>query len=251
MIPTMNSQTGAATRDITYSVVLPVYNERENLEPLIHEIFRALSDTEKSFEIICVDDHSTDGSLDCLKSIIASRPNVMVIEHMKNLGQSAALVSGIASARGEIIVTMDSDGQNNPSDLPQLLRALEPGIAAVCGVRQHRKETLVRRASSRIANAVRNFITGDHVMDAGCNFRVMRKSALAELPTFNGLHRFIPSLLRYQGYKVIEIPISHRARSWGDSKYGVHNRLWRGLYDCLAMRWWKKRALPANRIRHD
>lgn len=239
------------TSELDYSVVLPVYNERDNLEPLIHEIARALEPEAKPFEIICVDDKSSDGSLERLRALTSTRPYVRVLEHRRNAGQSAALASGISRARGAIIITLDADGQNNPVDLPSLLRVLTPDVDAVCGVRQKRKDTAIRRISSGLANRFRRWSTGDTFQDSGCNFRVMRKSALRDLPVFNGLHRFIPLLLQAQGYNVIEVPISHRPRVWGTSKYGIHNRLWRGLADCMAMRWWKKRNIVQRSLLDD
>lgn len=234
---------------IKFSVILPVFNERDNLEPLIHEIARALAlCSEERFEIICVDDSSSDGSPQRVLELSATRPYVHLLQHARHFGQSAALAAGFARANGEIIITLDADGQNDPADLPKLLEALTPGVDAVCGVRQNRQDTFVRRISSRTANYFRDLITGDQFKDSGCNFRTIRKHALADIPVFNGLHRFLPSLLRFQGYQVIEVPIHHRPRIWGTSKYGIHNRLWRGLVDCFAMRWWKKRALPARRL---
>jgi len=247
----MNIRLTGQSQLIVYSVILPVYNERENLQPLIQGIIRILSETGKSYEVVCVDDHSSDGSLECMCTISNRHPNVRVLKHIRNYGQSAALASGIACASGEIIVTLDSDQQNNPRDIPVLLAALTDDVDAVCGVRVNRQENYIRKVSSRVANAFRNWITGDTIRDSGCNFRVMRKTALAELPVFNGMHRFLPTLLRYQGFHVVEIPISHQPRTWGTSKYGIHNRLWRGVADCMAMRWWKKRMLPTRRLKRE
>lgn len=244
----MNIQLDGSPQLISYSVVLPVYNERENLEPLIRDIHRILTGTGKAFEIICVDDNSTDGSLERLRSISNHNPNVRIVRHIRNFGQSAALASGISCASGGIIITLDSDQQNDPLDIPILLDALKEDVDAVCGVRINRQEKNIRKISSFAANAFRNWITRDSVRDSGCNFRVMRKVALADIPVFNGMHRFLPTLMKYQGFHVVEIPINHRPRSWGTSKYGIHNRLWRGMADCMAMRWWKKRVLPAGRF---
>ena len=174
---------------------------------------------------------------------------VKVIRHSKNCGQSAAVATGFANANGEFIITLDSDLQNDPADLPKLIEALTPDLAAVCGRRANRQDNFIRKASSRIGNGVRNWLTGDQVADTGCALRVIRKSALYEIPVFNGLHRFLPTLLRIKGHQVIEIPVSHRPRVAGVSKYGVANRAWRGLVDCIAIRWFKKRAFPANRLK--
>lgn len=232
-----------------YSVILPVYNERENLERLIAEISTALIPLAgDGFEIIAVDDRSSDGSLEKLKFIAEHNPHVQLLAHSWNCGQSAALATGINNARGDIIITMDADGQNNPADIGMLIDALKPGVDAICGIRKGRQDTWVRKVSSRVANRFRNWITGDTIQDAGCTFRVIRKHALDELPVFNGLHRFLPSLFRMKGYVVREVCVSHRPRTWGASKYGIRNRLGRGLIDCFAMRWWKNRIIPGRRL---
>ncbi|HMP75253.1 MAG TPA: glycosyltransferase family 2 protein [Kiritimatiellia bacterium] len=232
---------------ITHSVILPVYNERENLDPLIRELSAALTTRNAAFEIIAVDDSSTDGSWEKLRELAAVMPHLRIFRHRRNAGQSAALATGWRLARGGILITMDADGQNDPADLPELLDALTGDVEAVCGIRMGRQDSAIRKLSSRIANRFRNAITGDTIQDAGCTFRVIRATALAEMPVFNGTHRFLPTLLRYQGYVVKELPIRHRPRTWGASKYGIRNRFWRGLVDCFAMRWWKKRVIPGRR----
>jgi hypothetical protein len=141
---------------------------------------------------------------------------------------------------------MDSDGQNDPRDIPRLLAALED-VDCVCGVRALRRDGWVRRASSAIGNGFRRLVTGDRISDAGCTYRALRRAALEELPVFNGMHRFLPTLLRVQGYSLCEIPVGHRPRSAGESKYGIGNRMWRGIADCLAMRWFARRALRGGR----
>ncbi|MCS7091621.1 MAG: glycosyltransferase family 2 protein [Verrucomicrobiota bacterium] len=231
-----------------YSVVLPVYNERENLEPLLVELAQVLNGLAQPFEVIAVDDGSTDGSLQELKRLQKHWAWLRVVPHRFNAGQSAAFLTGFARARGSVVITMDADGQNDPHDLPAMVAQLRGSVAAVCGVRQNRQDPWIRRVSSRLANAFRNWITGDHVADAGCALRVLRRDALQELLPFNGLHRFLPTVLRYQGYEVVEVPVNHRPRTRGQSKYGIRNRLWRGVIDCLAMRWYRARALRADRV---
>ncbi len=230
------------------SVVLPVFNEAENLPSLLEEITGTLRGLERSFEILAVDDASTDRSVQVLEALRREHPELRLLRHRRNCGQSAAYASGFAHARGEVVVTLDADGQNDPHDLPALLAALRPGVDCVTGIRTRRQDTWVKRLSSRIANAYRNWVTGDRVTDAGCTFRVVRRAALREVPVFNGMHRFLPTLLRWQGFTVVELPVNHRPRTRGVSKYGVGNRLWRGLRDCLAMRWYAARALPADRL---
>jgi dolichol-phosphate mannosyltransferase len=235
-------------KEPVYSVILPVYNEAGNLAQLVDEIKTALTPVAgERFEIVAVDDFSSDDSLNQLRQIEVNNPRLRIITHRINSGQSAALMSGLQAARGEVVITMDADGQNDPADMPALLNALTPGIDAVCGVRRKRRDTLVRRVSSRLANGFRNAVTGDQLVDAGCGFRAIRRNAVTELPAFNGIHRFLPTVLRYQGFRVIEVPIGHRPRIWGQSKYGIGNRMVRGMVDCLAMRWWKRRVIPAQR----
>jgi glycosyltransferase involved in cell wall biosynthesis len=231
-----------------YSVVIPVFNEEANLEPLLNELAGVMQRLAKPFEVIAVDDCSTDGSLAALKRLRQSRPWLRIIRHRLNSGESAASLTGFRFARGEAVFSMDADQQNDPADIPMLLENLRPEIAAVCGVRRKREDDWVRKVSSRLANWFRNSLTGDQIADAGCTFRALRRTALADLPAFNGLHRFLPTILRYQGYQVVEVLVNHRARTRGQSKYGVHNRLWRGLRDCWAMRWYRARVLQGNRI---
>jgi dolichol-phosphate mannosyltransferase len=230
------------------SVVLPVFNERDNLGPLLAEIRTALQTAGRSYEVLAVDDASTDGSAATLATLKTAHPQLRLLQHRRNCGQSAAFAAGFAHARGAVVVMLDADGQNDPHDIPALLDALRPGIDCVTGVRRKRQDSAVKRFSSRIANAYRNWITGDHVTDAGCTFRAVRRAALREVPVFNGLHRFLPTILRRQGFHVVELPVNHRPRTRGVSKYGVGNRLWRGLRDCFAMRWYAARAIPADRL---
>jgi dolichol-phosphate mannosyltransferase len=239
---------GTDQKLIELSVVIPVFNEQENLEPLLVEMEQALNQLKKKYEILCIDDKSTDQSLETLIKLQKTRPYLRVIRHSVNSGESAGQVTGFTYAQGEVIITMDADQQNDPADIPALLRALGNDIAAVCGVRRIREDDWIRRVSSKIANGFRNAITGDKIADAGCTFRALRRSALQELPVFNGLHRFLPTILRFQGYRVIEIPVNHRQRTRGQSKYGVGNRLFRGILDCFAMRWFKRRCIRGARV---
>lgn len=230
-----------------YSVILPVFNERENVGPLIAEIRGALGPLGKGYEVLAVDDCSRDDSVEVLRGLQRDHEELRVIRHRRNCGQSAAFATGLAHARGDIVITLDADRQNDPADLPRMIQALEADVAAVLGVRRRREDSAVRRWSSRLANGYRDWITGVTVQDAGCFLRVMRRDALRELPVFNGLHRFLATLLRYQGYRVVELDVNHRARVAGKSNYGVGNRLWRGVRDCFAMRWYRSRAVPGNR----
>jgi len=245
----MESSTNSQKIDL--SIVIPVFNEEENLEPLLLELEPVLKKLKCFFEVICVDDKSTDNSLLILQQLQNTCPYLRVIGHRMNAGESAAQVTGFEHARGEIVVTMDADLQNDPADIPMLLASLQNGIAAVCGVRRVREDDLVKKISSRIANHFRNWVTGDWIRDAGCTFRALRSEAIQELPAFNGLHRFLPTLLRYQGYRVVEIEVNHRPRMRGTSKYGIGNRLWRGLRDCFVMRWFRVRSIRGDRVERE
>jgi len=236
-----------ATSDLKISVVIPVYNEEENLEPLLAELYPVLNQIGSAFEVICVDDASTDNSFAVLQKLTEKYAQLRIIQHRMNCGESAAEAAGFAKARGEWIVTMDADQQNDPADIPTLLQA-SGNVDAVCGIRRKREDDWIKRISSRIANGFRNWATGDVIADAGCTFRAIRRDALVEVPIFNGMHRFLPTLLRLQGFKVAEIPVNHRPRTRGESKYGIGNRMFRGLVDCCAILWFRRRCFPAQRF---
>jgi len=232
------------------SVVIPIYNEEDNIEPLLEELFPILRNTGKTFEVLCVDDASSDKSLSVLNGQKKKFPELRIIRHTINSGESAAGATGFANAEGRVIITIDGDQQNDPADIPALLKTLE-GADAVCGVRRKREDDWVKRISSRVANRFRNRVTGDTISDAGCTFRALKAETLREIPVFNGMHRFLPTLLRLQGYKVVEILVNHRPRTRGKSKYGIGNRMFRGFIDCFAIRWWRRRCVPANRTSTD
>jgi glycosyltransferase involved in cell wall biosynthesis len=228
---------------VPVSVVVPVHNERENLAPLLPEIVQALGVI--PHEIIAVDDGSTDGSLAELERLAADFSGLRVVALDRRSGQSAAFAAGFDAARGEIVVTLDGDGQNDPADLPRMLAVLESPEApvAVVGFRTPRAASRWKRLQSVTANAVRDWITGDRVRDSACSLRVMRRAALLALPRFNGMHRFLPTLFRMNGGRVIEVPVSDRPRRSGKSKYGMLDRSLRGLVDAFGVRWLKRRAL--------
>lgn len=227
-------------------MVLPCYNEVDNIEPLIAEIRAALEPTGRSFEIIYVDDFSTDGSYEKLLALAPQMSFLRVVRHRANYGESAAILTGYEHARGQLVFSLDADLQNDPADMPAMLRAIE-NADMVCGVRQNRKDTWVKRLSSKIANRVRAFVLKDGVSDAGCTFRLVRREALKMLPGFRALHRFQASIIRWHGFRVVEIPINHRPRTRGTSKYGIGNRLWVGIADLIGMRWYRSRHLPPHR----
>lgn len=242
--------TPTAPEPLAVSCILPVYNEEGCLEALLNELTAELNGLGRPFEIICVDDRSRDNSLDLLTRLRADHHRLQVVRHTRNLGQSAAFATGFQVARGQILITMDADMQHDPADIPRLLRALTPETDMVCGIRANRRDNWIKRISSRMANRFRDMVSGDRIADAGCTFRVLRRTALPELPVFNGMHRFLPTLLRCRGLTVVELPINHRPRISGVSKYGIGNRLWRGLLDCVAVRWYAQRAIPARRWEH-
>ena len=233
------------------SVVFPVYNEEENVPILLREIAQALDGQGWSYEVVAVDDGSTDGSLAALRKARSSHPTLRVLALEKNSGQTAALDAGWRAARGELVVSLDADLQNDPADIPRMVERLEKdGVDMVIGVRVNRQDTFARKVQSKIGNSVRNWITGDRITDTGCSLKLVRREAIERVRLFTGMHRFLPTLVRMQGYQVVEMPVNHRPRQFGVSKYGAMNRAFRGLADCLAVRWMASRNL-AYRVRED
>ncbi len=226
------------------SVVFPVYNEEENLPILLREVAAALEGRGWLYEIVAVDDGSTDRSLDVLRASTGAYPMLRVLALAKNSGQTAALDAAWRSARGRLVVSLDADLQNDPADIPRMIQKLEEsGADMVIGVRVDRMDTWSRKMQSRIGNGVRNWITGDQITDTGCSLKLVRKEAVDRVRLFTGMHRFLPTLVRYAGYRVIEMPVNHRVRRFGQSKYGAMNRAFRGLADCFAVRWMGTRML--------
>ena len=237
-------------RDVTndapeISVVAPCHNESENLGPLTAAIRAALDPLHRPYEIVLVDDCSSDRSWETIRGLGAADQRVRGLHFAENRGQSAALWAGMKAARGRIIVTLDADLQNPPAEIPRFLGALEHADC-VCGSRvaaRARGDSWVRRVSSRIANAVRNRVSDETISDAGCCFRAFRRECVAEVKFFRGAHRFLPTLIRMEGFSVAEIPIAHAPRRAGRSHYGVLNRLFSSSADLLAVRWMKKRLI--------
>lgn len=222
---------------VVFSVIVPLRDEAPNLPSLHAEIAAALEGIGVAWEVVYVDDGSTDGSPEVLRELARADPRARIVTLARHYGQSTALVAGGQAARGEWLGTLDADGQNDPRDLVALWReARASGADVITGFRADRADTWVRRASSRIANAVRNRLSGDRVLDVGCSVRVFPRKALLEAVRFEGMHRFLPTLFRLAGYSVVERPVSHRARLAGRSKYGIHNRLWRGIADLYVVR---------------
>ena len=218
-----------------FSVVVPVRNEAAAIPGLAAEIAAACAAAGLAWEAVWVDDGSSDGSRALLAALPAPHRLIALV---RGCGQSAALMAGVRHARGEWVGLLDGDGQNDPADLPrQLAHAHAGGWDLVNGIRARRRDSWPRRLASVIANRVRDAVTGDRVTDVGCATRVVRRAALRQLPLFDGLHRYLPTLVRAQGFRVAEIPVGHRPRQGGLSKYGINDRLWRGLRDLLGVRW--------------
>ncbi len=219
------------------SVVVPLFNEEENVPSLQAELDAALAGLD--YEIIFVDDGSTDSTFER----IAIDPRVRVVRFEKNAGQSAAIYAGLQAAHGAAVVLIDGDLQNDPADIPHLLSEITRGADLVCGYRAQRKDTLLKRLTSRVANLVRSRFTKDGVRDTGCTLKAMRRECIRALLPFKGMHRFIPALVKGAGYRLIEVPVNHRARKFGQSKYGLGNRALRATVDMFGVRWLLARSL--------
>ena len=231
---------------IFLSVLVPLRDEGPNLRALHEEIVAAFQ-ASNQWEIVFVDDGSTDEGPDVLRELAREDPRVRIVTLSRGYGQSTALVAGAEAARGEWIGTLDADCQNDPRDLLALWDEAREGVAdVVTGYRLRRADPWARRASSRVANAVRNRLSGDRITDVGCSVRVFPRRALLEAVRFEGMHRFLPTLFRLAGYTVVERPVGHRARHAGRSKYGIHNRLWRGIADLYVVR-----RLVRRQVRYD
>ena len=230
------------SQDIELSVVIPMLNEVDNVPPLWEELDAVLGKLGLATEIIFVDDGSTDGSGEAVRTLMADDERVRLLSFETNAGLSAAFRAGYAAARGSIIVTMDADLQNDPRDVELLLTALETADAAV-GYRSRRRDHWRKRLSSRIANAIRDRVTGDRVRDSACSLRAIRRECVAAIPPFAGMHRFVPTLLRMAGHRVVEVEVHHRPRSFGKSKFGIRNRALRTFLDLLVVRWMMRRTV--------
>lgn len=228
------------------SVVVPVKNEQDNVEPLVREIAAALAGN-TIFEILYVNDGSTDATQSRLDALKTEFPMLRTIRHRASCGQSRAVTTGVAAARYEWIATLDGDGQNDPADIPALLAKLadpvQPAnLALLAGWRAKRNDTFIRRLSSRIANGVRARMLKDNTPDTGCGLKVFARETFLALPNFDHMHRFLPALVMRNGGAVVSVPVNHRPRERGSSKYGVHNRLWVGIVDLFGVAWLQRRV---------
>lgn len=227
----------------TLSLVIPCYNEAGNLRPLLAAIREAMDPLKVSYEVVVTDDCSSDGSWEILKELAAADRRLRVQRLGFNCGESAASWAGLKAARGKYLATLDADLQNDPKELPNFLTAIER-CDCVCGTRVESRgqgDNFIRIASSRIANWVRNKLSGEQISDAGCTYRLFKRECVENLKFFKGMHRFLPTLFKIEGFSVLEIPVSNHPRFAGQSHYGVWNRLFASLYDLLAVRWMKKR----------
>jgi glycosyltransferase involved in cell wall biosynthesis len=219
------------------SVIVPLFDEEENVSMLLSELRAALQGIDH--ELIFVDDGSTDRTV----QRIGSAPDVRLVRFEKNAGQSAALHAGLQAASGATAVLIDGDLQNDPADIPRLLEEIKRGADLVCGYRERRQDTLIKRMTSWIANTVRSRFTRDGVRDTGCTLKAMRRECISALLPFKGMHRFIPALVKGAGYRLVEIPVNHRPRKFGNSKYGLGNRALRATIDMFGVRWLLSRRL--------
>jgi dolichol-phosphate mannosyltransferase len=224
------------------SIVVPVYNEEESVVPLTSAITETLAALGVSYELLFVDDGSGDNTPQLLWDLAAKQTEVRVIRLRQNAGQSAALDAGFKEVRGRVVVTLDADLQNDPRDIPRLLQTLDD-YDVICGIRQGRQDTWLRRLSSQIANGIRRHILHDDIVDVGCSLRVYRRHCLAAIKLYNGMHRFLPVLLQMEGFRIGQTPVRHHPRQHGQSKYNLRNRAWRALMDLLAVRWMQSRQL--------
>jgi len=226
------------------SVVAPAHNEADNLPRLIEETAAALAPLEQNWEIIIVNDGSTDGTLPVLRELMKKYPRLRVLSLQHRAGQTAAVDAGLRHARGAFLATLDADLQNDPADIPRLLEVLHSQpYDLVNGWRANRRDPWLRLVSTRIANGTRNWLTHEQIHDSACGLKVFRRECVDRLKLFNGMHRFLPTLVKMEGFRVVELPVNHRPRIAGKAKYGVFNRVFKALRDCLAVRWMQRRVL--------
>ena len=230
--------------DLDLSIVVPIYNEIDSIEPLLDRVRATFDETGFSWELLAVDDGSTDGSGERLDEMAVEEKRLRVLHFVANCGQSAGLDAGFRNARGRLVALLDADLQTYPEDLPKLIEVLEAeGVDAVVGIRAERQDTGWKRFSSRFANGVRNRLTREDIQDTGCPIKVFKAEAIRSVKMFTGMHRFLPTLLRMEGYSVRQVPVRHADRAAGVSKYGTWDRAFSGLRDALAVRWMQDRRM--------
>ena len=232
--------------DTMVSLIIPVYNEEANLPVLFAEILGAMGVQSRPWQVLFVDDGSTDGSLAIMRNLADTDDHVRYLALAENSGQSAAFAAGFQYARGNIFVTLDADLQNDPRDIPRMLAAYDDGYDVVAGWRANRKDTLAKRLASRFANSVRNALSRETVRDTGCSLKILNAALAKKLPMFTGMHRFLPTLMKLYGARVMEMSVNHRPRRYGTSKYGIWDRAFSSLHDLLAVRWMQKRHVSCQ-----
>lgn len=227
---------------VEFSVVVPLHNEEENVLPLVTELEEVMNQLKRPWELICVDDGSKDNTLSHLCSLAATRPYLKVIAFAGNYGQSSAFDAGFKKARGDYVITMDGDLQNDPKDIPALI-ALTEDADLVCGWRRERRDSWTKKATSRLANAIRSRLCRDGVRDTGCSLKVYKRSCLEKIKLYHGMHRFLPALFLIEGFTVAETPVNHRPRKMGKTKYNFFNRSFNTIADMFAVLWMRRRQL--------
>ena len=232
------------------SIVIPLYNEIENLVLLDQEITKNINPLNKSYEVILIDDGSIDGSSELIRELQKTNSNLRLIRFGHNHGQTAAFAAGFDKARGDIIVTMDADLQNSPSDIPLLLTAIKD-YDVVCGWRHKRNDPWIKKISSKVANSVRNSLSEESIADTGCSLKAFRRECFKNIKLYNGMHRFFPTLMKMEGFSVTQVKVGHYPRIHGHSKYNISNRLFASFKDLLAIRWMKKRQINYDIIEED
>ncbi len=232
------------------SLVIPVYNERENLALLDEKITENLKLLNKNYEVILVDDGSKDGSAEVIRKLKDGNPYLRLIRFGRNHGQTAAFAAGFSKARGDIIVTMDADLQNDPADIPILLEKINE-YDVVCGWRHKRNDPWIKKISSKLANFVRNTLSEESIADTGCSLKAFRRVCFENIKLYNGMHRFFPTLMKMEGFSVTQVKVGHYPRVHGYSKYNIRNRLFASFKDLLAIRWMKKRHINYDIIEED
>jgi glycosyltransferase involved in cell wall biosynthesis len=230
--------------EVYLSVVAPAYNEAENVGPLVAEVAEALASLGRPWEIIITNDASQDATADVLRRLMREHGQLRVLSMRRRSGQTAAVDAALRAARGRFVATLDADRQNDAHDIPRMLAHLEAGECdMVNGWRKDRNDPWLRLISTRIANGVRNWLTHERIHDSACGLKLFRRECLARLKLYNGMHRFMPTLVRMEGYRVLEVPVNHRPRTAGVAKYGVWNRVFKALRDAFAIRWMQSRIV--------
>lgn len=238
----MNSPEQTKIKKPEISIVIPVFNERENLVLLEEQITKSMKSLKKEYEVVFVDDGSKDGSVELIRALKKGNPRLRLIQFGHNYGQTAAFAAGFEKARGETIITMDADLQNSPDDIPLLLDSMKE-YDVVCGWRYKRNDPWIKKISSKIANAIRNLLSDETIADTGCSLKAFRRECFKSIKLYNGMHRFFPTLMKMEGFKVTQVKVGHYPRIHGYSKYNIRNRLFASFKDLLAIRWMKKRQI--------